>query len=36
MQAMERAKDPATKGTYGVAIGILRNVYSSIELRKMS
>lgn len=36
MQAMERAKEPATKGTYAVAIGILHNVYSSIVLRKMS
>lgn len=36
MQANERAIEPATSGAYGVNLGALCVVNSSIQLRKMS
>ena len=36
IQANERASEPATKGTYGVRLGALCVVNSSIKLRNTS
>lgn len=36
MHANERATEPATSGAYGVKLGALQVVKSSIQLRNMS